>query len=101
MWLVPPDALCRQHLTGEHVEMHMLVGTIAAGKRLDGYLARGLVEPANIAARHDALAAEMTRRGMHHHSPLQQPDVSRYDRGHVDVDESRRELRRRCKECAP
>jgi len=26
MWMLNPKALCRKHLMGEHVEIHMLVG---------------------------------------------------------------------------
>ena len=28
MWLVPPQLMCDQHLLGEHLEMHMFIGTI-------------------------------------------------------------------------
>ena len=31
MWLVNPALLCRQHLLGEHVEMHMFAGHILEG----------------------------------------------------------------------
>lgn len=31
MWLVPPSHMCRKHLLGEHVELHMLLGTLKKG----------------------------------------------------------------------
>lgn len=31
MWMVPPELMCRQHLLGEHVELHMFVGAINKG----------------------------------------------------------------------
>ena len=38
MWMVNPEILCRKHLLGEHVELHMLVGWIIKGKSIQGYL---------------------------------------------------------------
>ena len=34
MWLVPPSHMCRKHLLGEHVELHMLLGTLKKGKSI-------------------------------------------------------------------
>jgi hypothetical protein len=78
--------------------MHMFVGTLRRGKNIDGYIAKGLVVTGNIRARHDELAAEITRRGYRHRSPL----VFRppFSRGRVDVKKNLRELSRRCAECA-
>ena len=100
MWNVDPDVMCRQHLLGEHAELHMFAGTIAAGKRLDGYLDNGLVEPANIHTRHDELVVEMKRRGMRHQSPLPQPDVSAYGPGAIDPEASLGALVGRCARCS-
>jgi hypothetical protein len=98
MWNVEPSRICNRHLLGEHVEMHMFVGAINKGKRISGYVSRGLVETENLEKRHNALASEMQRRGMNHKSPLSQPKISKM--GVVDVIESERELRRRCNLCA-
>ena len=97
MWNVEPSKMCKRHLLGEHVEMHMFVGAIMKGKRIDGYIIRGLVETQNLETRHNALASEMRRRGMRHKSPLTQPAVAAI--GHVDVGGSEVELRRRCNLC--
>jgi hypothetical protein len=97
MWDIPPAMLCRKHLLGEHVEMHMFAGSIEKGKNIDGYICRGLVQTDKIAKRHDILAAEMTLRGMKHASPLKQPIVE--SRGKVDPNESYYTLGKRCKEC--
>ena len=70
MWAIDPSRLCRQHLLGEHVELHMMVGTLNKGISMEGYYARGLVDTDQIEARHEALVAEMTARGMKHKSPL-------------------------------
>ena len=98
MWLVDPQVMCRKHLLGEHVEMHMLVGTIARWKSLAGYVAKGLIDTTTIQSRHDALAQEMLARGYKHKSPLVVPPVAAM--GRVDSLASVKELARRCELCA-
>lgn len=95
--MLPPAKLCRQHLLGEHVEIHMLAGTLRRGKSVAGHLSRGQLEPQNALARHAALAAEMTRRGYRHESPLDMPQDTPI--GRVDRTESERTLRERCAAC--
>ena len=70
MWMVDPKKMCRKHLLGEHVEIHMMAGTLLKGRSIDGFLERGLLEPQSARKRHDALAAEMQARGYNHASPL-------------------------------
>lgn len=98
MWMVNPELLCRQHLLGEHVETHMFVGSIRREHSMAGFVRNGLLESASLTARHDALAAEMVRRGYRHHSPMDYRDE--IDLGRVDPENSERELRTRCPECA-
>jgi len=113
MWMVPPALLCQQHLLGEHVETHMFLGAVRKGKNLGGYMRRNQFFPEELKPRHDALAAEMLRRGLKHNSPLmtQAGDVEQllpytYDPenpGQPDtahVDEALRDLRTRCLKCA-
>lgn len=98
LWGVSPQEMCRAHLLGEHREMHALVGIIRAGKSLDGYLRNKLIDTSRIQERHDVLAVEMGRRGYRHNSPLEYQDVLGLDS--IDVDANRRELARRCDDCA-
>lgn len=70
MWMLPPEQLCRKHLLGEHVELHMFAGTLLKQRCIDGFIRKGLLEPASLLARHETLALEMTRRGYNHASPL-------------------------------
>jgi len=100
MWMVSPKLLCTKHLLGEHVEVHMLAGSIIEGKSIEGYMQRGLVDPAVIYERHDQLAEEMTARGFVHESTMRDVDVSEYVFGCVSIVESLVELRKRCPECS-
>jgi hypothetical protein len=97
MWNVDPSVLCRKHLLGEHVELHMAVGSIRRGKNLGRFISDGLIETATIQSRHQALALEMARRGYHHQSPLHYIDALHM--GRVDPTASMLELARRCPEC--
>lgn len=73
IWDVDPHRLCRQHLLGEHRELHGLWNILVEGKtgyarhpetrRWEGKLAA-------LHARHEQLVAEIERRGWRHRSPL-------------------------------
>lgn len=107
MWMVPPSAMCRKHLLGEHVETHMLFGTLRRGKSIAGFLAKGLLEPVSLKERHDALAREMEARGFVHRSPIEvalfRAVLLRLDyaarSARVDVAKSLDDLFGRCEEC--
>jgi hypothetical protein len=94
MWAADPTVLCRQHLLGEHVEMHMFVGHLARGARLGAYAT--LCETWRIKSRHEELVAEMLHRGYSHNSPLEYED--QLHQGKL-ADDSLAELRRRCPKC--
>lgn len=95
MWCVPTAGMCRQHLLGEHNELHMLVGSINRGKNL-GKLLDGCVDTTRIKARHEEIVAEMLQRGYKHTSVL--PDFVDPHLGRVQED-SHALLISRCKEC--
>jgi len=98
MWNVNPAVMCRQHLLGEHLEMHMFAGYIRCGRRLSGFIKNGLVEVERVKSRHDELAGEMCRRGYAHCSPLEVTPNGIFG-GCVDPEKSRQELRTRCPVC--
>ena len=62
-WSVPVTTLCRQHLLGEHVEVHTMWSALRRGHL------------AALHARHEALAAEIASRGWNHRSPLLTDDI--------------------------
>lgn len=73
IWDVPPSVLCRQHLLGEHRELHALWRILTEERR--GYAfhpetRRWRGKQAALYRRHEALVAEMGRRGYQHASPL-------------------------------
>ena len=97
MWMVDPSLMCRRHLLGEHVEIHMLVGTLLRNKSIAGFVENNLIEVHSIRARHSELVREMDRRGMTHRSPL--PKFRSRKLGKVDPRTNLAELARRCKDC--
>ena len=99
MWMVDPKLMCRKHLLGEHVELHMLVGSIKKGQSLQGFIDNKLIDTSKIQKRHDALVKEMERRGYNHKSPLKYTDKVKLGVGIVDPKVSLKELHRRCKDC--
>ena len=97
MWMVDPRRMCSQHLLGEHVELHMLVGSLRKGRSLTGFVANGLIEVHSVRARHAQLVREMKRRGFRHRSPL--PSFTARRLGRVIRSKSLADLAERCKEC--
>ena len=105
MWMLPTAGMCRKHLLGEHVELHMLLGSLRRGKNIEGFLSGGLVDPQRIFVRHQELVAEMTRRGYKHSSPLDEQECAALADGYlgraaIDTDANARDLHQRCPDCA-
>lgn len=103
MWMVDPTGMCQKHLLGEHVETHMFLGSLNKKLNLAGYIRKGLFEFKSLQQRHDALAAEISRRGYQHKSPLGEVPVavlSEVANSFVDRAIALQELVQRCPECA-
>lgn len=107
MWMLPPEKMCRKHLLGEHVEIHMLVGSIIKGRKLTKFLSYGLIEPTSIYKRHEEIKNEMIKRGYKHTSELKKYDFSKYNENEiklisetkVDINKSILDITERCSEC--
>lgn len=99
MWNVDPRAMCRQHLLGEHLEMHMFVGARRKKKSLQGYASAGLVDLRLLRQRHNELVHEMECRGYQHESPLPQRGSEPQAIGWVDSAGNFEQLRVRCASC--
>jgi hypothetical protein len=99
MWMVDPRIMCRQHLLGEHAEVHMIAANIGLGRSIEGYIRANAIEPKSIRSRHDELVAEMLQRNMKHMSPLDFSTLN-YPNITVDRDASLQMLIGRCPRCA-
>ena len=73
VWDIAPSRLCRQHLLGEHREIHAVWNVITLAR--EGYSRhpetmrwRGRLRA--LYERHEAVAGEMSARGYAHRSPL-------------------------------
>lgn len=104
MWMVDPKVLCDKHLLGEHVEIHMFVGTVNRGISVGGFARNNLLQFRSLKSRHDELVVEMQARGFAHISllmPVDPPRIltSEVTNSTVDVDAAAIELVGRCREC--
>ena len=106
MWLCDPKILCQKHLCGEHLEMHMFLGSLKGGKKIDGFIRNNLFEPRSLFQRHEDLKDEMSRRGYNHKSPMQETDCmcvlnlpTEKQYWQVDRVKALRDLITRCPEC--
>lgn len=95
--MVDPEIMCRKHLLGEHVELHMFVGSINKGKNIRTFIETNLCEPGSINSRHEELVAEMLSRGYNHKSEL--PDFEYEDSTLIDKKSALLDLISRCKIC--
>jgi hypothetical protein len=74
IWDIPPEKLCRNHLLGEHSELHAVWVILAQGQR-GGYANhpevkrwRGKLKA--LYRKHQEIVAEMLARGYQHNSTL-------------------------------
>ncbi len=97
--MVDPRILCRQHLLGEHAEIHMFIGAISRGKSIKGYLEKGLLEVHSLHNRHERLVREMKLRGYRHNSDIDEMWRQAERSGYIDKDRSFEQLINRCSRC--
>jgi hypothetical protein len=100
IWDLPPRLLCRQHLLGEHRELHAIWTVLTRNRK--GYSRhpetlrwKGCLRA--LFRRHEALVLEMARRGYDHQSPLdpRRARGSALQRVYVDPPARQRVLLRR------
>ena len=97
--MVNPKIMCRQHLLGEHVEIHMFIGTINRKKSIEGYLEKGLLEIHNLYSRHAELVEEMKMRGYNHYSEIDEKWKFADKTGIINKEKNIIELINRCPKC--
>lgn len=97
--MIKPKKMCRNHLLGEHKEIHQLVGIIIK-KRMNvllGHAKLKQIQTRSIIERHDELVEEMIFRGYSHKSPLKYFEP--IDIGEVDLEANLIDLAARCPSC--
>jgi hypothetical protein len=73
IWDIAPARLCREHLLGEHRELHAIWNILTQHKRGYRHHPETLRWEGRLAAlyrRHEKLVREMLHRGYQHYSPL-------------------------------
>jgi hypothetical protein len=73
IWDIPPKCLCRQHLLGEHRELHaiwkiLIENKVGYSKHPETIRWKGKLRALYL--RHEQLVVEMTKRGYKHNSKL-------------------------------
>jgi hypothetical protein len=66
-WMVNPRILCRQHLLGEHQEVHAFIGALEKGRIKPGQF-KGMLTTYHLRTRHNELVSEMVNRGWTGHA---------------------------------
>ena len=102
MWMCNPKILCKNHLLGEHKEIHQLIGSLKTGRSITGHLVKGQVEPMSIWQRHQELVVEMKRRNYNHKTPIIPEEILipiEWKKYKVDRQKSLVDLLKRCPKC--
>lgn len=76
IWNIPPHLLCRKHLMGEHLELHMIISSLDNHKSLNGFFLNGLIQLDIIYNRHEELTIEIQGRGYKHNSIMDHSKAS-------------------------
>lgn len=103
IWDIQPEKLCRNHLLGEHRELHAIWSILIHNKK--GYAChpetvRWRGKQKALFLRHEALVKDMMRRGYHHQSPLEIRYATGNDTQNILVDSYEEQVRLlRLKKC--
>ncbi len=105
MWKIDPKILCRRHLLGAHLELHMFLDSFKKKRKVDGFLKNNLLEPLSLKENHDEIVNEFLNRGYQHKTPLDF-DISQLSyltseqiNVKIDPERSSNDLFSRCQEC--
>jgi Pyrimidine dimer DNA glycosylase len=89
IWDISPEKLCRNHLLGEHRELHAIWSILIHNKK--GYAhhpetVRWRGKQKALYLRHEALVKEIEQRNYHHNSPLEIQFATGCDHQDIFVD---------------
>ena len=103
MWMVDPSLMCRQHLLGEHGELHKFLPSWKKHYKIDRRIDGNAIEPKSYKRRHEQLVKEMIKRNYNHNSPLIQPNFDYLPKNQfsfkIDKKANYELLTERCPEC--
>lgn len=97
--MVDPRVMCRQHLLGEHAEIHAFIEAINRGSSVKGYLKNGLLEVHSLYNRHEELVEELRRRDYKHNSEIDTRWKEADQLGSIDRSKNLNQLIVRCRKC--
>src|SRR2546426_10786158 len=95
VWDISPKKLCRNHLLGEHRELHASWSVIVNGKKGYAHHPETLRWKGKLKAlygRHEALVVEMSNRGYRHHSSLAKRQATGSAKQTIYVDQPRKQI---------
>lgn len=95
IWDISPKKLCRNHLLGEHRELHAIWSVLVNGKK--GYsrhpeTLRRKGKLKTLYGRHEALVVEMSNRGYQHRSPLAKREATGSAKQTIYLDQPRKQI---------
>ena len=96
IWDIKPDVLCRQHLLGEHRELHAIWSIITNNKK--GYsrhpeILRWRGKLKALYLRHEKIVSEMKKRGYNHNSSLDKKLASGLEKQTILIDSINEQLK--------
>jgi len=95
IWDISPKKLCRNHLLGEHRELHAIWSVIVNGKKGYAHHPETLRWKGKLKAlfgRHEALVVEMSYRGYRHRSPLAKREATGSAKQTIYIDKPRKQI---------
>ena len=95
IWDISPSKLCRNHLLGEHRELHAMWVVITENKKRYSLHPETLRWKGKLKAmylRHEQLVSEMTKRDYHHKSPLDKRKATGNEKQYDYVDSIERQI---------
>jgi hypothetical protein len=95
IWDISPKKLCRNHLLGEHRELHAIWSVLVNGKKGYAHHPETLRWKGKLKAlycRHEALVLEMDNRGYRHRSLLAKRSATGTAKQTIYVDSPRKQI---------
>ena len=89
IWDIAPENLCRQHLLGEHRELHAIWSVLINNKKGYSFHPETLRWKGKLKALyhvHDEIVREMEKRGYNHNSPLDKKFATGNNKQNVFID---------------